>query len=85
MFDWATMTTRSRRERPWWEPGTAHGYHVNTFGYLLGEVAPKGHGQIDRYDCCEKMCADRSAPMSTLDCPKRARTRGGIPLACRCA
>ena len=25
-------------ERPWWEPGSASGYHAMTFGYLVGEV-----------------------------------------------
>ncbi len=25
-------------QEPWWEPGTAHGYHAITFGYLVGEV-----------------------------------------------
>ncbi len=23
---------------PWWEPGRLHGYHVNTFGFLVGEI-----------------------------------------------
>src|SRR5262249_58133337 len=25
-------------EAPWWEPGTAHGYHAMTYGFLVGEV-----------------------------------------------
>ena len=25
------------RQAPYWEPGTAHGYHVNTHGFLVGE------------------------------------------------
>ena len=25
-------------QEPWWEPGTQHGYHAITFGYLVGEV-----------------------------------------------
>jgi CubicO group peptidase (beta-lactamase class C family) len=45
MLDWALMTDALARERPWWEPGTAHGYHVNTFGYLLGEVARRISGK----------------------------------------
>ena len=32
------MTTALADQEPWWEPGTAHGYHVNTFGFLVGEV-----------------------------------------------
>ncbi len=45
MLDWSVMTNALARERPWWEPGTAHGYHVNTFGYLLGEVARRATGK----------------------------------------
>jgi CubicO group peptidase (beta-lactamase class C family) len=26
------------QQKPWWEPGTSHGYHVNTFGFLVGEL-----------------------------------------------
>jgi CubicO group peptidase (beta-lactamase class C family) len=38
MLDWSAMTTALAETEPWWEPGTAHGYHVNTFGFLAGEV-----------------------------------------------
>lgn len=39
MLDHAVMTSALAAEEPWWEPGTGHGYHVNTFGYLAGELA----------------------------------------------
>ena len=32
------MTDALAAEEPWWEPGTRHGYHALTFGYLVGEV-----------------------------------------------
>jgi len=38
MLNWRAMTAALAAERPWWRPGTAHGYHVNTFGFLAGEV-----------------------------------------------
>ena len=38
MLDWPAMTAALAETEPWWEPGTAHGYHVNTFGFLAGEV-----------------------------------------------
>jgi CubicO group peptidase (beta-lactamase class C family) len=38
MLDWPVMTATLAAEEPWWEPGTGHGYHVNTFGFLAGEV-----------------------------------------------
>ena len=31
-------------ETPWWVPGTAHGYHVNTFGFLAGGLVRRVTG-----------------------------------------
>ncbi|MGE5286262.1 MAG: serine hydrolase domain-containing protein [Micromonosporaceae bacterium] len=45
MFDWQMMTAALAAEEPWWEPGTGHGYHVNTFGYLVGEVIRRVTGR----------------------------------------
>ncbi len=45
MLDWAAMTDALAAETPWWEPGTAHGYHVNTFGFLAGEVLRRRTGR----------------------------------------
>jgi CubicO group peptidase (beta-lactamase class C family) len=45
MLDWPLMTSALAAEAPWWEPGTAHGYHVNTFGFLVGEVLRRITGQ----------------------------------------
>jgi CubicO group peptidase (beta-lactamase class C family) len=36
--DWTYMTSRLAAEAPWWEPGSDHGYHANTYGWLVGEV-----------------------------------------------
>jgi CubicO group peptidase (beta-lactamase class C family) len=38
MFDWKLMTDSLAAETPWWTPGEEHGYHVNTYGFLVGEV-----------------------------------------------
>jgi CubicO group peptidase (beta-lactamase class C family) len=32
-------------QAPYWEPGTAHGYHALTYGWLLGEVVRRVTGQ----------------------------------------
>lgn len=45
MLDWDRMTAALAAEAPWWEPGTAHGYHVNTFGFLVGEVLRRCTGR----------------------------------------
>jgi CubicO group peptidase (beta-lactamase class C family) len=38
MFDWERMSSSLATEQPWWQPGTAHGYHTNTYGFLVGEI-----------------------------------------------
>jgi CubicO group peptidase (beta-lactamase class C family) len=45
MLDWRLMTSELAAQEPWWEPGTAHGYHVNTFGFLVGEVVRRVTGR----------------------------------------
>jgi CubicO group peptidase (beta-lactamase class C family) len=38
LFSWEAMTTALAEQDPWWEPGTRHGYHALTYGWLVGEV-----------------------------------------------
>jgi len=38
LADWDLCTSRLAAQAPWWEPGTASGYHLVTQGYLIGEV-----------------------------------------------
>lgn len=45
LFDWERMTTALAAERPFWEPGTRHGYHALTFGHLAGEVLRRIDGR----------------------------------------
>lgn len=56
------MTAALASERPWWTPGTAHGYHVNTFGFLVGEVIRRTTGltigQLVARDIAEPLHAD---------------------------
>ena len=44
IFDWNAMTAALAAETPWWEPGTRHGYHAVTFGFLVGEVVRRVSG-----------------------------------------
>ena len=39
------MTEALAGEEPWWEPGSTHGYHVNTLGFLIGEVVRRVTGE----------------------------------------
>jgi CubicO group peptidase (beta-lactamase class C family) len=45
MYDWDLMTGALAEEEPWWEPGADHGYHVNTFGFLAGELVRRVSGE----------------------------------------
>jgi CubicO group peptidase (beta-lactamase class C family) len=38
LTDWQKCTSLLAAQEPWWEPGTASGYHALTQGYLIGEV-----------------------------------------------
>jgi len=44
-YDWKYMTEALAAEKPWWEPGTKHGYHALTYGYLVGEVVRRIDGR----------------------------------------
>jgi CubicO group peptidase (beta-lactamase class C family) len=39
------MTEALAAQAPWWEPGTGHGYHVNTQGFLIGELVRRVTGK----------------------------------------
>jgi CubicO group peptidase (beta-lactamase class C family) len=44
LYDWELATSRLAAQEPWWEPGTASGYHALTQGYLVGEVVRRVAG-----------------------------------------
>ena len=45
MFNWKLMTESLATETPWWPAGEEHGYHVNTYGFLVGEVLRRATGK----------------------------------------
>lgn len=42
--DWHAMCAALAAQEPWWEPDRAHGYHVNTYGFLVGELVRRATG-----------------------------------------
>jgi CubicO group peptidase (beta-lactamase class C family) len=44
-YDWELMVDALAREEPFWKPGTRHGYHALTFGFLVGEVVRRVSGR----------------------------------------
>ncbi|MBV9326780.1 MAG: beta-lactamase family protein [Chloroflexi bacterium] len=45
LYDWQRSTSRMAAQAPWWEPGTASGYHALNFGHLLGELVRRVTGK----------------------------------------
>ncbi|MGK2949455.1 MAG: serine hydrolase domain-containing protein, partial [Acidimicrobiales bacterium] len=42
---WDPMIRALEAQAPVWEPGTAHGYHATTYGWLVGEVVRRISGK----------------------------------------
>lgn len=45
LYDWERITSLLAAQAPWWEPGSASGYHALTQGYLQGEVVRRISGR----------------------------------------
>ncbi len=45
MLDWDTVAAALADSTPLWEPGTQHGYHAVTYGWLVGEVVRRVDGR----------------------------------------
>ncbi|HTT97711.1 MAG TPA: serine hydrolase domain-containing protein [Rhizomicrobium sp.] len=62
LYDWEKATSLLAAQAPYWEPGTAPGYHALTQGYLVGEVirriAGKTVGTVFREEIAEPLGAD---------------------------
>ena len=46
LWNWERMTTALAATEAWWEPGTRHAYHTNTYGHLLGEIVRRTTGDM---------------------------------------
>ena len=45
LFKWERSTSLLAAQAPWWEPGSASGYHAVSQGHLVGEVIRRATGQ----------------------------------------
>ena len=45
VWEWEPVVEALAVQTPFWEPGTAHGYHALTYGYLVGEVVRRISGR----------------------------------------
>jgi len=46
LLSWTPVIKALEEQRPNWPPGTAHGYHSMTYGFLLGELIRRTTGQL---------------------------------------
>lgn len=62
LYDWEKATSLLAAQAPFWEPGTAPGYHIVTQGYLVGEVVRritgKSIGTVFREEIAQPLGAD---------------------------
>jgi CubicO group peptidase (beta-lactamase class C family) len=62
LYDWDKVTSLLAAQAPFWEPGTAPGYHALTQGYLVGEVVRRitgaSLGAVFRTEIAEPLGAD---------------------------
>ena len=43
--DWHLICSELAKQEPFWDPGTAHGYHAITYGHLVGELVRRVSGK----------------------------------------
>lgn len=69
--DWDLVCRRLAAAEPWWEPGTAQGYHMVSFGFILGEVVRRVTGrtigQYLRTEIAEPMGIDVHIGLPTAE------------------
>ena len=85
MYDWGRMVRALEAQDPWWEPGTMHGYHTLTFGWLVGEVvrrvSGKSVGTFWREEVAEPLGVDFIMGLGEQDDARVAEMIPGPPLA----
>ncbi|MCV7029781.1 serine hydrolase domain-containing protein [Mycobacterium sherrisii] len=76
--DWDYVCEQLVSAEPWWEPGTAQGYHMTTFGFIVGEVfrrvTGRTIGQYLRTEIAQPLGADVHIgllPADQLRCAER--------------
>jgi CubicO group peptidase (beta-lactamase class C family) len=76
LYDWGVVTRALANQEPWWTPGVAHGYHVHTFGFLVGElvrrISGESIGAFLRRHVAEPLGAQLSFGLAPRDRARRA-------------
>ena len=80
IFDWERSTSMLAAQPPWWEPGTASGYHALNQGHLVGEVIRRITGTPLRTFFAEEIAGPLGADFQIgLDPADRGRVSNVVP------
>ncbi len=88
IYDWEKATALLAAQAPFWEPGTAPGYHALTQGFLVGEVIRRITGKTGRHRVFSaRRSPGRWTPISgsafrlrkTIASPSCSRRRKAMP------
>ncbi|MEV6319427.1 serine hydrolase domain-containing protein [Streptomyces sp. NPDC051776] len=71
---WQPMVAALAAQRPVWVPGTAHGYHGRTFGWLVGEVIRRVSGRTPGHFFADEIAAPLGLDFF-IGLPERERHR----------
>jgi CubicO group peptidase (beta-lactamase class C family) len=84
VYDWDKATSHLARQAPWWQPGTASGYHAVNYGHLIGEVIRRATGktlkEFVRDEIAEPLGADVQIGARDEDYPRIAELIPPPPL-----
>ena len=61
LYDWEKSTSRMAAQAPWWEPGTASGYHALNYGHLVGEIVRRISGKTLKQFVAEEIAGPLGA------------------------
>ena len=77
LCDWDRATGTLAKQKPWWEPGRASGYHMLSMGYLIGElvrrVTGKSIGTFFRTEVADPLGADFHIGLDVADLARASR------------
>lgn len=77
LYDLERSTGRLAQQAPWWEPGTASGYHANSYGHLVGELVRRTTGssltEFVRTELAEPLGADFQIGLRETDDARAAQ------------
>ncbi len=75
MLDWEYMVAALERAEPAYEPGTRHGYHALTYGWLVGELIRRVSGRPIAQFVDEELARPLDLDGLYVGCPPEQRGR----------